>query len=218
MESKATPGAGDGARPIINIVGELVALGPHRRDLLPLYTRWINDFGTLRTLALPPRPMTQEEEATWYDRVATSSSDAAFTIYERAGWRPVGNTGLHNIDYRNRGATFGILIGEADARGKGYGTATARLMLDYAFTALGLHSVMLTCYEFNLAGQRAYRKAGFREFGRRRQCRMMGGRLWDEIYMDCLATEFESAVLGRVFMPDVERPQVAEADRRSPGA
>ena len=31
--------------PILNVVGDLVALGPLRRDLLPLYQRWINDLG-----------------------------------------------------------------------------------------------------------------------------------------------------------------------------
>ena len=44
----------------------------------------------------------------------------------------------------------------------------------------------------NRVGIRAYEKAGFNELGRRRQCRWMGGKLWDEIYMDCLSTEFES--------------------------
>jgi hypothetical protein len=29
--------------PILNVVGERVALGPLREDLLPLYGRWIND-------------------------------------------------------------------------------------------------------------------------------------------------------------------------------
>ncbi len=36
--------------------------------------------------------------------------------------------------------------------GRGYGTETTRLMLDYAFTALGLHNVMLTVFVFNAAG------------------------------------------------------------------
>ncbi|GIW04684.1 MAG: hypothetical protein KatS3mg059_1304 [Thermomicrobiales bacterium] len=94
------------------------------------------------------------------------------------------------------------MIGEADARGKGYGTETARLMLEYAFTALGLHNVMLQVYAYNRAAHRAYQKAGFREFGRRREAVWMGGRLWDVIYMDCLATEFDSLMLGRVLAPD----------------
>jgi len=35
----------------------------------------------------------------------------------------------------------------------------------------------------------------------------MGGRWWDEVYMDCLATEFASPVLGRVFVPDLPPPE-----------
>ena len=54
-------------RPIINIEGELVALGPIRRDLLPIYQRWINDFEVTRTLALYPSPITEEFELSWYE-------------------------------------------------------------------------------------------------------------------------------------------------------
>jgi hypothetical protein len=49
-------------RPILNLEGDLVALGPLRRDLLPLYQRWINDLGTMRTLGLAPLPITSEKE------------------------------------------------------------------------------------------------------------------------------------------------------------
>ena len=189
-------------RPILNIVGERVALGPLRRELLPLYQRWISDLGTMRTLDLPPYPMTMEKEQDWYERVSKAENDVPFTIYERETLRPIGNTGLHEVDYRSRTASFGIIIGEPECRGKGYGTETTRLMLDYAFTALGLHNVMLIVFEFNGAGIKAYEKAGFKEFGRRRECRLMGGKLWDEIQMDCLSTEFESTVLRRIYSPD----------------
>jgi RimJ/RimL family protein N-acetyltransferase len=181
-------------RPVLNLEGELVALGPLRRDLLPLYQRWINNLGTMRTLDLPPYPMTMEKEQDWYDGQSRTESDVPFTIYERETWRPIGNTGLHEVDYRNRTASFGIIIGEPECRGKGYGTETTHLMLDYAFTALGLHNVMLIVFEFNAAGIKAYQKAGFKEFGRRRECRLMGGKLWDEIHMDCLSTESERPV------------------------
>lgn len=190
--------------PIINFEGELVSLGPMRRDLLPLYRRWVNDFGTVRFLGIGPTPMTEEAEVAWFERAATSD-EPMFTIYERTTGRPIGNTGLHNVDRRNRSAFWGIMIGEVEARGKGYGTETARLMLDYAFTALGLHSVTLTVFEFNLAGRRAYEKAGFKEIGRRRQSRWQGGRFWDEILMDCLASEFTSPVLAEIFKPDEPR-------------
>ena len=53
---------------------------------------------------------------------------------------------------------------------------------------------------------RAYEKAGFKEFGRRRQSHRSGGaELRDEIFMQCLSDEFESPVLGRTFAPDGPR-------------
>jgi RimJ/RimL family protein N-acetyltransferase len=188
-------------QPIVNIIGERVALGPRRRDHIPLHQRWANDFAIARNLG-PFGPVTIERETAHYERIATADDYLSFTIYERASWRPVGSTELMHVEYRNGCADFGIFIGEAEARGKGYGTETTRLMLDYAFVALGLRNVALTVAEWNVAGQQAYAKAGFREYGRRRQCWPMGGRWWDEIHMDALATEFESPVLGRTFVPD----------------
>ncbi len=190
---------------IVTITGERVLLGPLRRDLIPTYQRWMNDLAAVRNLGTPPLPMTLERETAWYERAATSSDTYSFTIYERASETPIGNASLMGIDWRNRTAEFGILLGEAAARGKGYGTETARLLLDYAFTALGLHSVYLRVHEYNLAGQRAYEKAGYREVGRRRQAQQMGGKFWDTIYMDCLASEFTSPVLAAIFQPDQPR-------------
>jgi RimJ/RimL family protein N-acetyltransferase len=196
-------------QPVLNIVGEKVALGPLRRDLVPLYQQWINDFSTLRTLFIPPVPITLEQEFAWFDR-ATTDIDIHFTIYERATLpeglpRPIGNALWRHVDFRNRTAEMAIFIGDLADRGKGYGTEATRLMLDYAFTALGLHNCMLTTYAYNLAGYHAYRKAGFREIGRRTECHWFAGRLWDEIYMECLATGFESPVLRHIFTPDAPR-------------
>ena len=185
--------------PILSIEGELIALGPLRRELIPLYLRWINNFGTTRTLGVSPRPMTLEQETAWYDQAAVDDARPMFTIYERATGRPIGNCGLHEVDLPNRRTLLGIIIGEPDARGRGYGTEAMRLLLDYAFTVLGFHSVMLMVYEYNGAGRRCYEKVGFREIGRRRESRWYNGRYWDEIYMDILATEFTSPVLSAVF-------------------
>lgn len=192
-------------QPVINILGETVALGPIDRTNLPLYQRWFNQFDMLRTLARPPAPLTLEAETAWFEAAALSASVMIFTIYERSSCRAIGDLHLRNIDFRNRTAEFGIAIGEADCRGKGYGTEATSLALDYAFTALGLHNVMLTVFSFNLHGIRAYEKAGFREIGRRRESMWMGGRLWDTIFMDCIATEFTSPVLSKIFAPDEPR-------------
>ncbi len=192
-------------QPVINIVGRKVALGPLRRELLPLYYRWANDFTGRRNEAVP-NPVTEEQASECYEEASRSRQDVYFTIHQAETLRALGIASLRQIDHRNRSAMFAISIGEPDARAKGHGTETTGLVLDYAFTALGLHSVWLSVYEYNIAGRRAYEKAGFKECGRRRQAWWMGGRLWDEIYMDYLATEFESPVLGHIFVSEEQRP------------
>jgi diamine N-acetyltransferase len=185
--------------PILNIVGEKVALGPHRRDFIPLYHRWINDFEVTRTMGMLLRPTTWEAEEDWYDRVSHGDRPGGhFTIYERATLRPIGTTSIFDVDQNHRTGEFGIMIGAKDCWNRGYGTETARLMLDYAFTALGLHNVLLRVYSFNARGIRAYTKAGFKICGRRREAFRFGGRPYDVISMECLATEFDSPVLRQL--------------------
>lgn len=174
---------------MLNLVGNLVALGPLRRDLIPAYLRWSNDLSTSRTLGLS-WPTTLEHETATFEARVSDPATAAFTVYERATVRPIGVAYLYQIEPRHARASFGITIGEADARGKGYGTEATRLVLGYAFDDRGLENVLLTVYEFNRAGIRAYEKAGFVAFGRRRRCSRQGARLWDLLYMECVAGEF----------------------------
>jgi RimJ/RimL family protein N-acetyltransferase len=191
-------------RPIINVAGEYVALGLMQRELMQTYLRWYNDPATTRTM-LSPHQFTLEELSASFDGMMRDESCELFAIYQVDSWRPIGSCGLLHIDLRNRTAEFVIVIGEADARGLGYGTEATRLTLDHAFNALGLRNVMLRVYEFNRAGLRAYEKAGFREFGRRRQGIELRDQPYDVIFMDCLSHEFDSPVLGSIFQPDPER-------------
>ena len=125
-------------QPIVNVGGDLVALGPLRDDLLPLYHRWMNDLATVDRVGMPPGPMTVEVETAWYDGAATTTEYIPFTIYERAGWRAVGTCTLTQVDHRH--GTAGLMI---------------RLLLDVAFTALSLHNVVLSVDEANPSGHRA---------------------------------------------------------------
>ena len=191
------PARRDDGQPIFNIVGEKVALGPLRRELLPLYHRWGNDFeANVRLGHLAPS--TLEGTEAWYARAGEpDGGEITFTIYERAGPRPIGTTNLHFINRSHRRAQFGIAIGEKECWGKGYGTEATRLMLDYGFTALGLETIMLWVASYHERAIRAYARAGFRECGRWRQAWRLGDRAHDVLMMDCTASKFQSPALAR---------------------
>lgn len=71
-------------------------------------------------------------------------------------------------------------------------------MCDIGFHVLGLNSISLVTFGWNIAGQKAYVKAGFREIGRRREARWFDGRYWDDIWYDILRSEFESPAVRRI--------------------
>lgn len=192
-------------QPIYNIVGERVALGPLERRHAPDIQRWYNDYATMRTLAFLPGPCPSSNIDALFDGIISDPMNVLFAIYERETGRFIGVTLLYKVDHINRGAEFGIMIGPPDCRGRGYGAEATRLTLDHAFLAMGLSNVFLRVWEFNLAGIHAYEKAGFKQFGVRRKSKLMGGKLWDTVYMEALADEFESPVLSNILVPDPPR-------------
>jgi RimJ/RimL family protein N-acetyltransferase len=84
-------------------------------------------------------------------------------------------------------------------------------VLDWAFTAMGLHNVLLVTFSWNLAAIRAYTKAGFREIGRRRGAAVTMGRRYDQVLMDAVADQFTDSVLASHIPPD--EPDTATPDQ-----
>lgn len=177
--------------PIINIRGEKIALGPLSKSLLPLFMRWMNDFDVTRMITVGNRPITEEFESAWYEKV-TAPEVRNFVLYDLNGLVPVGVAGLFDINLVDRACEFGIVIGDKTRWGKGFGTEAAKLCAGYAFRALSLHNVLLRVQSDNVAGVRAYRKAGFKEIGRRRGVVWRDGQPTDMIYMDYVAPDFFS--------------------------
>lgn len=189
-------------RPIVNIAGERVALGPLRDEHFADIARWENDYSTERYFTAPGPRRPEDTRRSFTEGGFSGPTNVVFALYEVVDWRFIGIAGLFNLDHANRTAEFFILVGPANTRGKGYGTEASRLVLDHAFISLGLASVRLGVFSYNPAAIRAYEKAGFKHAGVLRQNKMMGGKLWDTVLMDAVADEFDSPVLARVLVAD----------------
>ena len=179
-------------QPVFNIRGERVALGPLHRGLLPLIERWDNDFQVADLRGDDPRPHTAESIAAGWEPLLRGEREdwIGFAIYALPDLHPIGITNIRDFTNSHGTAEFGIAIGDATDRGQGFGTEATRLVLDYAFTILGVYNVWLDTLAYNVGAIRAYEKAGFREIGRRRGARMLAGKRYDVVLMDCIADEF----------------------------
>ena len=181
-----------GDRRDLIVVGERVALGPLRRDLAETYARWVNDLEVRHGLQFAG-VMTPQSEETFLDDLIKDMAErqptaAHFTIYDREDGEPVGTTSLMEVNHFLGRARFGILLGER--RGRGLGGEATRLVLDWAFTVLALHNVVLEVMPWNERAIRAYERAGFRRVGVRRGALMSMGERCDELLMDAIAAEF----------------------------
>ena len=186
--------------PLLLVRGERAGLGVLRRELIPTYHRWRSDAEVMRGQGRTDVSTIEAVQA-WYDQATSPSPyEVHFTVYDLTDLTPVGTALLVRIDHHQGTAEFGILIGER--RGQGLGTEATRLTLDWGFTVLGLHNILLVTFSWNAAALRAYEKAGFRRIGRRRGAVVTLGRRFDQILMDAVADEFTGSVLSGQAPPD----------------
>lgn len=192
-----------GEKPVLNITGLKIGLGPLQKNMISSFVRWENDFLVTSMSGDPLRPVSRERiEERFEHRLKESGIwHIEFAIYELASLQVIGSTELRHIDKTHRTAEYGIFIGEKSCWGKGYGTETTILMLDYAFTVLGLHNVVLSALGYNERAVRAYTRAGFRVMGRQREAARLGDQVYDVIFMDCLATEFRNPLKRVIELP-----------------
>ena len=172
------------------IWGEKVGI----RRLGPLDAGTLHRFMTDREVAhllfeellvIPPTPFALAL-ALWAARLA---SQPEYGIVTRDG-HLIGSTKLWRVSEQNRSAMLTIFIGERQHWGKGYGTEALRLILQEAFSRLGLKRVELHVFDFNDRAIRSYEKVGFVREGIRRQALVRGNSCHDILVMGILKDEF----------------------------
>jgi RimJ/RimL family protein N-acetyltransferase len=171
------------------LIGERLYLRPLEEEDIDRCLVWINDPEITATVALR-FPFNRSREKEWFAALYKTDRDIPLAIVLKDGDRHIGNCGLHQIDYPNRCAQFGIMIGEKEEWDKGYASEASRLILDYGFDQLGLHRISLQVYAHNLRAQRVYEKLGFTREGVLRESYYRDGRYHDTVIMGILRSEW----------------------------
>lgn len=171
-----------------------VLIRPMERNDADDVVRLRNDPAVLPQLFCD-KPLDREGHLRWFERMQKDGTRHEFMIVERATGRSIGVTGLNHLDRQHRRAEYGIVIGEAEARGKGLAFEASRLLLDYAFNKLGLHRVYLHAFIDNEPALRLYRKIGFTQEGILRQHVCKNGQHRDVVVMAMLQGERRDQIL-----------------------
>ena len=173
------------------LVGDQCYLSPVSSEDAARMTQWLNDLQVMIPLgdeAYTPMSLEKTQEFIGED---IKKQRHIFSIVGLATDAHIGWCLLFDVDHINRRAILGIAIGDKDYWGKGYGQEAIRLLLNYGFNLLNLNNIMLGVFAFNERAIHCYQKVGFREIGRRRQARIIGGIKYDAVLMDILAEEFQ---------------------------
>lgn len=109
---------------------------------------------------------------------------------ETLAGRFIGTMGLYRINWKDRVATTGALIGEKDCQGEGYGTDAKMTLLDSTFNTLNRRKICASVYSFNERSLRYLKRTGYAVEGVRKEQVYKDGRYWDEILLGLFKKEW----------------------------
>lgn len=122
-------------------------------DATEKYLGWLHDQEVTRYLRVRHSPPASLQELR--DYIGSRSGRLFLAIILKDGDRHIGNIKLGHLD------DVGILIGERDEWGKGYGSEAIRLLTKYAFSGLGRSLLWAGCHIANTGSRQAFVRAGW---------------------------------------------------------
>tara|TARA_A100001011_G_C14245357_1_gene815274 strand:+ start:516 stop:1082 length:567 start_codon:yes stop_codon:yes gene_type:complete len=156
---------------------------PMNENYLEDYYKWINDREIIKNLETSHFPKTKKQLLHYMDSINESKDFVFFAVIEKNTNKYIGNAKLGPIDWINRTADYGRMIGAKDMQGKGYGTEMAKMLLYYAFMILNLNKVTAGTVENNLSSIKSNEKIGLEKEGVLKQQLYREGQYKDVIKM-----------------------------------
>lgn len=154
---------------------------------------WRSDPVYKRGVASQERYTNIETEKKWIESVIKkheSGKDVRLAIIESETDEFIGMIYLVDINYVNKTAAVGSLIGPNSFRGKGYIFEARLKLFDYAFNELGLNRISAHILEDNKRSIRAVEKFGYFKEGVLREAVFKNGEFKNLVSFSMLKTEF----------------------------
>lgn len=163
------------------------------RTDIPRFVEWLSDPEVTAGLSMV-YPLGIEDETRWFDSTMSQPLELhpyVIEIKDGKDWKPIGNCGYHDINWRNASGEVGIFIGEKNQWNKGYGFEALHLLMKVGFETMNLHRIWLRVMDNNPRAIRCYEKLGFIHEGRFRDGEYHRGQYIDMLLMSMLRPEWK---------------------------
>jgi RimJ/RimL family protein N-acetyltransferase len=164
----------------MNIHGKRVVLRAIEEADLPDLQAWANDPNIQAMLGGWHFPTSARDQQAWMASLSCQSTNQRFAI-DAGELGLIGTANLVSIDWKNRNAFHGMLLGDK-ASGKGLALDTVMALMRYAFDELGLERLDGDMIEYNAPSLRLYlERCGWVREGVRERYYHRKGRWWDKV-------------------------------------
>ena len=167
------------------LYGEKVVLLPLSLSDTDLIVKWRN-LSCVRNYFVFRDNLTKEMHEDWIQKMIDTGKVKQFIIQDAKSQKKVGSIYLRDIDYQFHSAELGVFIGEEDYRGKGFGSESIKMIVDYGFKCLNLHRIFLRVFESNKSAILCYKNAGFEIEGIARDMVYVDNQFHNMVFMSAI--------------------------------
>lgn len=165
--------------------GEKVCLRAYKEEDIKMAMKLVNDKELKKFLVTNiPFPMSLWEEEAWVkSQKGSESGEYNFAIEDIKTGKYIGGCGIQKVNWLTRVAVVGIMIGDKDYWGKGYGTDAMKVLMKFIFEDMNISKIRLHTFSFNERAKKCYEKCGFEVEGVLKNEIFKEGKYYDEIIM-----------------------------------
>ncbi len=178
----------------MDIIGKTVRMRAIEEEDLETLHGWANDPELGSLLAGWHFPYSRDSQRRWFESLKDDTLNQRWAI-DAPDLGLIGMANLVDIDWQNNHAFHGMLLGDTQIRGRGFGGDTVMAVMRYAFDELHFERLDGAIIEYNSASLGLYcGKCGWREEGRLRSWYHRKGRYWDKVLVGVTRKDYRELV------------------------
>ena len=165
----------------MNIKGKKVTLRAIEAEDLTCLHKWSNDPDINYMLGGWHFPSSKQDQDKWFSSLSVNSLHQRFAI-DTPDLGLIGMANIVDINWKDKNAFHGMLLGDKETRGKGYGIDTIMAINRYAFEELGLMRLDSSMISNNVASLNVYtEKCGWKIEGIKKNYYFRKNQWWDQV-------------------------------------